>query len=513
MMRIVDRFLNRFTMYRLILYYLSAVVGLGFLLSFFGVLPADPAAIASTTAILLVVCFLSNWAMSRLWKLRVSPDSSLITALILALIFTPVSIFDDPAHAGIIALSGVVAICSKYLIAVRKQHVFNPAAFGALFSGLVFGSYASWWVGSLPLLPLVALGGFLLSRKIGRLRFVGVFLFAFLLCMTALALTQGLALEELLQSVVFVFSQTSLIFFAVVMLTEPMTSPKRFPLQAVYLAAVALLYQPQLALFGRNFTPEEALLIGNVFSFIASPSFKLKLPLKERSLIGSGFMSFTFPKPPGFTHRLGQFMEWSLPIPKSGSGGSRRYFSIASSSTEPDLMIAARVTSRPSRFKQTLSEMEIGRPILAGELGGDFVLPRRRDMKLAFIAGGIGIAPFRSMLKYLTDTGERRDIVLLYSNYREEEIVFKDIFRDAEKTVGLKPVFTLTDQDKVGKDWSGRRGLVDAQMIREEVPDFKERVFFVSGAPAMVNAMKKALHSLGVRRGRIRTDAFTGYST
>ena len=76
----------------------------------------------------------------------------------------------------------------------------------------------------------------------------------------------------MLQSLGFVFRQTAVVFFAVVMLTEPMTSPKRFPLQILYVAIVAFLYQPLLSLFGQNLTPEEALLIGNLFSFFVSPS-------------------------------------------------------------------------------------------------------------------------------------------------------------------------------------------------------------------------------------------------
>ena len=403
--------------------------------------------------------------MARLWRVRSNPESSLITALILALISSPVSPISDARHAAILALSALVAMASKYVLAVRRQHVFNPAALGALFSGLLFGSFASWWVGNLALLPLVALGGLLLARKISRLRFIATFIIAFIFFMVGLALPQGLSLDMALQSLVFVFGQTSLLFFAFIMLTEPMTSPKRFPLQAVDAAIVALLYQPQLTLWGRNFTPEEALLIGNLFSFLVSPSFKVKLALKQRRLIGTGTMSFAFAQPTRFTHRLGQYMEWTLPMGKGGSGGNRRHFSIASSPTEPDLLIAARIPEDASRFKQALAGMAPGDSILAGELGGDFVLPRDARLPLAFIAGGIGITPFRSMIKYLVDTGGRRDIVLLYANRLEGEIVFREVFSDAERSIGLKTVYTLTDLKNARPEWCGHRGPIDQSMI------------------------------------------------
>jgi ferredoxin-NADP reductase/Na+-transporting NADH:ubiquinone oxidoreductase subunit NqrB len=513
MMQIVDKLLNRFTMYRLTLYYLVALIGLGVLLSVIGVVPVDAVGVLSSTAILLAVCLGANALLARLLRIRSNPESTLITALILALILAPASIITDLRHAGIIALAGVVAIASKYLLALRRQHAFNPAAMGALFSGLVFGSYASWWVGSIALLPLVLIGGLLLVRKVSRIRLVGVFLAAFLVFNVGLALIQGLTLDLVLSSVLFVFGQTSLLFFAAVMFTEPMTSPKSFRLQIAYAAIVALLYQPQLTILGQNLTPEDALLIGNLFSYIASPSFKLRLQLKETREIGSGIWSFTFAKPDGFTHRLGQYMEWSLAVSRGDSRGSRRHFSIASSPTEPDIMIAARFILPLSRYKQVLARMEPGSIISAGELGGDFVLPKDPSLPLAFIAGGIGITPFRSMLKYLVDSGERRDIVLLYSNYRENEIVFTDVLCDAEKKAGVKVVHTLTDRNDIPAGWRGRAGFIDADMIRQEVPDFASRHFFISGSPGMVNTMKKVLRTTGVPRRRIRSDYFPGYST
>ncbi|HET6485021.1 MAG TPA: oxidoreductase [Spirochaetia bacterium] len=512
MIRTIDALLNRLTMYRLTLYYLMALLGLGLALSFFHLVSPAPLAILSTTAVLLAACYAANWAAARLLRIPSNPESSLITALILALIVGPVSFMEDPGRVGLLALAGVASVASKYILAFRRQHAFNPAAVGALVAGVVLGLDVTWWVGSLPMLPLVAIGGLLLAWRVHRMRFVAVFLGAFLVFLLGMGLAQGLTPDLALTTLKLVFGQSALVFFAVVMLTEPMTSPKRFPLQILYAALVAFLYQPQLSVLGQNLTPEEALLVGNLFSFLVSPSRKLKLALKERREIGKGIMSFSFPQPAGFRHRLGQYMEWTLPIKNGDSRGSRRYFSIASSPTEPELLIAARFYPRSSRYKEELARMGTGAVVLAGELGGDFVLPRDPMKPLVFIAGGIGITPFRSMLKYLVDTGQRRDIVLLYSNNTEEEIVFRDVLCDAERATGLKVVYTLTDQDKVPPDWPGRIGLIDAGMLREEVPGLASREVFVSGSPGMVRAMTGVLRSAGVARANLRTDAFSGYS-
>jgi ferredoxin-NADP reductase/Na+-translocating ferredoxin:NAD+ oxidoreductase RnfD subunit len=513
MIDVIDRILDRLTMYRLTLYYLAGLLTLGFILSFFGLVPGGPVAIAATTAVLLAVSVGANALFARLSKATLSHEPSIITALILALILGPVSPLSDPKGMAVVALSGLVAIASKYLLAFRRQHVFNPAAAGALFSGLVFGTFASWWVGNQWLLPLVVLGGILVLRKVSRFRLMAVFLVAFLAWLGLLSAVNGLPPDMLLKSVLFIFGQSALLFFAVVMFTEPMTSPKRFPLQAVYAGIVALLYQPQLTILGQNLTPEQALMAGNLFSWLVSPSFKLRLALTESREIGRGIRSFTFARPRGFRHRLGQYMEWSLALPRGDSRGNRRYFSLASSPTEESLMIAARFPPRPSRYKEALVSLAPGELVTAGELAGDFVLPRNRSLPLAFLAGGIGVTPFRSMIKYLHDTGERRDIVLLYSNYTEDEIVFRDVFDPAAQSVGLKTVYTLTDGERVRADWCGSRGFIDADMIRREVPGLAERRYFVSGSAGFVDTMKRVLREAGVPRRAIRSDYFPGYSS
>src|SRR5208282_3218309 len=105
---------------------------------------------------------------------------------------------------------------------------------------------------------LVLIGGLLLARKIARFRLLGIFFLFFLAFNAALGLAQGAPADLMLQSIPFVFGQTSLLFFGFVMFTEPASSPERLVPQLVYAALVAFLYQPQLTLFGRNFTPEEA---------------------------------------------------------------------------------------------------------------------------------------------------------------------------------------------------------------------------------------------------------------
>ena len=93
---------------------------------------------------------------------------------------------------------------------------------------------------------------------------------------------------------------------------------------------------------------------------------------------------------------------------------------------------------KPSTYKKTLISLNNGGIVVAGQLAGDFTLPEEKDKKLVFIAGGIGVTPFRSMIKYLVDNNEKRDIVIFYSNKRFNDIAYKDIFDQAEKKLALK---------------------------------------------------------------------------
>jgi len=116
------------------------------------------------------------------------------------------------------------------------------------------------------------------------------------------------------------------------------------------------------------------------------------------------------------------------------------------------------------------------------------------------------------MVKYLLDRHEQRDIVLFYSNKTQAEIAYKDIFDAAQAgSIGFRAVYTLTDKSTPAT-WTGARGYIDAAMIAREVPDYKERSFFISGPRSMVDAFQQTLHGMGIPRRRIKTDFFPGFA-
>jgi ferredoxin-NADP reductase len=156
--------------------------------------------------------------------------------------------------------------------------------------------------------------------------------------------------------------------------------------------------------------------------------------------------------------------------------------------------------------------MDDGDTIIASQLSGDFVLPRNQKKKLVFIAGGIGITPFRSMIKYLIDTKQKRDIVLIYSNRTEADVVYKDIFNQASHYFNFKIIYTFTDLKDGQINGNLRRGVIDGQMILEEIKDFEERTFYISGPPSMVSGIERVITNLGLSKRQIKTDFFPGFA-
>jgi ferredoxin-NADP reductase len=148
--------------------------------------------------------------------------------------------------------------------------------------------------------------------------------------------------------------------------------------------------------------------------------------------------------------------------------------------------------------------------IVASQVAGDFLLPNSSWQKCVFIAGGIGITPFRSMIKYLLDTRQRRPITLFYTNKTTNDIVYKDIFDRAQQELGIRTIYAVTDKNNAPQNWTGWVGRVTPELIRSTVPDFRNCMFYLSGSRSMVESFKETLRRLNVHSSHIKTDYFAG---
>lgn len=505
-MRFIDDFLNNITMYRLVLYDLIILIVVAAVFSLFGILPYNFFAFIFSVGFLIILCYLTNNIFAKTFGAVPNVESVYISALILALIISPANSFHDLIFLG---WAAVWAMASKYIFAISKKHIFNPAAFAVTLTAFVINQSATWWVGNLPMLPFILAGGVLVVRKIRRFDLVATFILTAVVVILGTSLLKGNDLILVLQKAVF---YSPLLFFAFVMLTEPLTAPGTKRLQVFYGALVGFLFAPQVHLGSFYTTPEVSLLIGNIFSYIVSPKERLILKLKEKIRIASGIYDFVFVPDKKMAFLPGQYMEWTLGHPHPDSRGNRRYFTLASSPSEDNLRIGVKFYEASSSFKKSLLVASDETKIIASQLTGDFVLPENPDVKCVFIAGGIGITPFRSMIKYLLDTRQKRSIVLFYANRTISEIVYADIFDKAQKELGIKTIYTLTDKNNLPSGWTGMAGHIDAQAISKEVPDYKERVFYLSGPHSMVTSFEKVLAAMEIKRGQIKTDFFPGYA-
>lgn len=190
--------------------------------------------------------------------------------------------------------------------------------------------------------------------------------------------------------------------------------------------------------------------------------------------------------------------------------GETKHFSFSNSPTE-DSYVEFTKKLTESEYSKALDRLKIGDWARLRLPYGRFTFQGEYP-KVAFLSGGIGITPIRSICKFAADKRLPAKIVLLYSNNSPGDIVFRKDFEEMERlNKNLKVIHTITLPD-TSDFWPGRRGRIDSQMIKEEIPDFSQYSFFICGPPGMVEAMKEILkHDLEVDSERIKTESFSGY--
>lgn len=517
-MKRVIQFISNTTMYRSMLYYLSFILVAAIILSALKVLPYKPLDIILTAAFLLIVSFVANFLLSKIFKAKVNPESQFITALIMALIIGPMPLVSNFLFLFILA---VFANASKYILAIKKRHIFNPAAFAVVATAVFMKQGASWWVGSNYLVLAVALGGLLMAYKIKRFHLIMSFLISFAIFSTALSAIKGFSGGDSLNQLISALVYSPILFFSFVMLIEPLTSPNQRKFRIYYgafIGGVLVLAQnliPQI-----SYSLELSLLVGNIFGRILNFNPQFTFVLKERKDLAKNISSFIFVPQKKIDFKAGQFMEWTVHHKNPDSRGVRRFFTISASPTENFMMLTTKLAEKPSSFKKTLFGLKLKDEITAMGPDGEFTIDENYKRPLVFIAGGIGITPFRSMIKYMLDKNIKRPITLFYSAKTTEEFVFREIFDEAEKTLELKTVYVVTDEkipvkeatlQNIPVEHKIRSGYLDAGMIKEEVFDWQNRVYYISGPEPMVKAFEKMVEEMGVPGKNIKHDYFPGY--
>lgn len=233
--------------------------------------------------------------------------------------------------------------------------------------------------------------------------------------------------------------------------------------------------------------------------------------LRDRKEIAEGTMAFHVEKPPGFQFKAGQAIDLTLVEPgETDAEGNTRTFSIASPPFAEDLVVATRM--RNTAFKRFLRTAPIGTSINIDGPSGSFTLHNNTAKPGIFLAGGIGITPFVSILRQAGRDKLPHQLYLFYSNRRPEDAAFLEELEQVQKqNPRFHLVATMTEMAKSKREWKGPLGLIDRAMLLKHIPNLQGPIYYVAGPPAMVTAMRSMLTNAGIDEDDIRTEEFAGY--
>jgi glycine betaine catabolism B len=202
----------------------------------------------------------------------------------------------------------------------------------------------------------------------------------------------------------------------------------------------------------------------------------------------------------------GQFTEWTLKHKNADDRGANRWFTISSSPKDELITITTKFADKPSSYKKALRNMKSGDKIQISDAMGDFVLPKIIQTPLIFVAGGIGITPFHSILSWLAETKETRPIKLIYAVNTEDEIIFDELITSS----GIDSTIIVKEPSAA---WGGERGQLNAELIMGLGEPSDDALVYVSGPEPMVEKLQKDLKSAGLKQNQFVGDFFPNYTS
>ena len=233
--------------------------------------------------------------------------------------------------------------------------------------------------------------------------------------------------------------------------------------------------------------------------------------LLRREEVAHGTTAFHFDKPAGFTFKPGQAVDLILVGSSAADGANGRHaFSLVSAPFESELVVATRM--RDSVFKNGLEGLSIDSSARIEGPFGSLTLHNNRARPAVFIAGGIGITPFMSILRQAAKDQLPQRLALLYSNRRPEDSAFLSELQQLERqNRHFRLLATMTQMSKSRSPWQGETRSVDETLVRQIDAGLSAPIYYLAGPPAMVGAIQSTLNLAGVDDDDIRVEGFFGY--
>ena len=471
-------------MYMGVMFALTTLLVIACIASIFGGISFSLFSLLSGAALFVLVCLIANYLFGYMFNVKTQFQSAVISGLILSFLFTPPS---DVKDYIVIAVVSTIAMASKYLLAWRGRHVFNPAAAGAVIISLTGLGAASWWVATPALLiPVVLFGTFTLYRT-HRIQMGYLYVLVAIIVSLLVTAMQGSLSDN---TIWMVIASYPILFLAFFMLSEPLTqAPRNWQRNSIAIG-IAIVASSQLFVGNVLLSPELALIIGNGAAFLFGQKRAIKLQFIGKKVYSNGQVAYDFRPHNRLRFTAGQYIEITLPHGSADMKGIRRVFSIASGEHDETLRIITRHSDPSSTFKKQLAALTKNNVVAATGIYGDFVLPKDKSQKVILLAGGIGITPFLSQLA--SDTSGR-NITLLYFIRNKNDVVAPDELAKAAKN-GVEVVY-VQDQSII-------------QAFEQYIEGGEEAVAYISGSPQFVDTARAVLKS---RTKKTVTDYFTGY--
>jgi ferredoxin-NADP reductase len=236
------------------------------------------------------------------------------------------------------------------------------------------------------------------------------------------------------------------------------------------------------------------------------PIYTLKL--LDRKTVATNTIALIFEKPEGFTYKAGQYGGFTLinPVETDDRGATRR-FSYSSAPDDDHIMVVTRV--QQSAYKRNLQQQPLGSTIKMAGPTGNFILHEDPATPAVFIAGGIGLAPFYSIIRDTLKHQPDRALTLFYGNQTLADSAFMGELQElAQQHPSFQLVAALANPHA---EWTGEKGFITDEVLVKNVADMDGSIFYVCGSPGMVSAMQNVLKELQISHDRVKVEDFPGY--
>lgn len=232
------------------------------------------------------------------------------------------------------------------------------------------------------------------------------------------------------------------------------------------------------------------------------------LKLIEKNNLARNTIELKFEKPAGFTFIPGQYGGFTLVNPtETDAGGNTRRFSLLCSPNDETITIGTRIQA--STFKKQLNSLPIGGEIKFAGPTGKFILHEDKNRSAVMIAGGIGIAPFYSIIKHATEEKSTQKLVLFYGNNTlADAALVNELDELKKKNPYLTLINVLAHPDE---SWTGETGYITHTLIKKHITNINEPIYYVCGSPAMVTTLQETLAEMGINEDDIMVEDFPGY--